>query len=312
MTELIEEVENTPLAIITELLKASRGQVERIVATILSTSCLATEVEQVLDTDALITEKLAAFAADEKACLAMLGQLPATLIYDPKTWLRTEAGVNHGLRSANTNFLDYPNSNAFNFGAVARAEFKVMGNWKDYAQMGAVDVKDPLLVIGVGADYSERGHSGQTVGVVDIMYAAPSGLSIYGSFIDRYTNHNFGIYQPTITGANIAAPPASVLNRSTNEYAAVIQAGYLFGKHWEPYGRFEYIHVAGTAAGSKNYIPVIAGGVNYYFFGHKCKMSAQLEYLPKGIPFDDTPNDLLASPSGKSEFSGTVQFQLFL
>lgn len=236
----------------------------------------------------------------------------ATLIYDPKTWLRTEAGVNHGLRSANTNFLDYPNSNAFNFGAVARAEFKVMGNWKDYAQIGAVDVKDPLLVIGVGADYSERGHSGQTVGVVDIMYAAPSGLSIYGSFIDRYTNHNFGIYQPTITGANIAAPPASVLNRSTNEYAAVIQAGYLFGKHWEPYGRFEYIHVAGTAAGSKNYIPVIAGGVNYYFFGHKCKMSAQLEYLPKGIPFDDTPNDLLASPSGKSEFSGTVQFQLFL
>ena len=44
----------------------------------------------------------------------------ATFIYDPNTWVRTEVGVNHGLRSANTNFLDYPNTNAFNYGGVGR------------------------------------------------------------------------------------------------------------------------------------------------------------------------------------------------
>ena len=236
----------------------------------------------------------------------------ATFIYDPKTWIRTEAGVNHGMRSANTNFLDFPNTNAYNYGVVGRAEFKVMGDWKDYGQIGAVDVKTPLLVIGVAADYSERGHSGQTVGVVDAMYADPCGFSLYGSFIDRFTNHNFGQYQPTITGASITAPPAAVLNKATNEYAAVLQAGYLIGTHWEPYGRFEYIHVVATAGGSHNYIPVIAGGVNYYFVGHRCKLTGQVLYLPKGCPFDDTTNDVLAMPGGKGEFSGVLQFQLFL
>ena len=236
----------------------------------------------------------------------------ATFIYDPKTWVRTEAGLNHGLRSANTNFLDYPNTNAFNYGVVGRAEFKVFGNWKDYNQIGAVDVTEPLLVIGVAADYSERGHAGQTVGVVDAMYADPNGLSVYGAFVDRYTNHNFGIYNVSSTGTSLVAPPASVLNKATNEYAAVLQAGYLIGKHWEPYGRFEYIHVAGTAAGTKTYIPVTAAGVNYYFYGHRAKLTGQVTYLPNGMPFDDTPNDVLASPGGKSEFSGVLQFQLFL
>jgi hypothetical protein len=236
----------------------------------------------------------------------------ATLIYDPKTWVRTEAGVNHGLRAANTNFLDYPNSNAFNYGAAGRAEFKVFGRWQDYSQIGAVDVKEPLLVVGVGADYSERGHAGQTVGTVDVMYADQNGLSLYGGVMDRYTNHNFGFYQPTITGTNLIAPPATVLNKHTNEYAAFIQAGLLIGKHWEPYGRFEYIHVAGTAAGTDTYIPAVAGGVNYYFYGHRVKLTAQVQYLPKGLPFDDTPNDVLTSLKNKGEISGTVQFQLVL
>ena len=77
MTELIQEVESTPLAIITDLIEASRAQVERIVVAVLGSSCLAADVEQVLDTNALINEKLSAFAADERDCLATLGQLRA-------------------------------------------------------------------------------------------------------------------------------------------------------------------------------------------------------------------------------------------
>ena len=234
------------------------------------------------------------------------------VIYDPKTNLRAEGGINHGFRSANTNYLDFPNSNAFNFGLVGRVEYKVMGDWKDYAQIGAVDVKNPLLVIGVAADYSERGHNDQTVATIDVMYADPSGLSLYGGVVDRWTNHNFGFYAPTITGANVAAPPASVLGKGTNEYAMFIQAGYLINKQIEPYARFEYIHVAGTAVGSNNYIPTIAGGVNYYLYGHKLKLTAQLLYLPHGIPFDDLPNDIQASPNSRGEISGVVQVQFGL
>ena len=234
----------------------------------------------------------------------------ATFIFDPKTWVRTEAGVTHGLRSADTNFLDYPNTNAFNYGAAGRAEFKVMGNWKDYSQIGAVGTKEPLLVIGVGGDYSERGHAGQTVGVVDAMYADQHGLSVYGAVVDRYTNHNFGLYTQSAVGASITAPPASVLNTPTNEYGMMLQAGYLFNQHLEPFGRYEYMHLKGNVAGTHGAFSALTAGANYYFYGHSAKVTAQVTYLPNGSPIDDTANDILAMPSAKSEFSGVVQFQL--
>ncbi len=234
-----------------------------------------------------------------------------TIGYDPKTWVRAEAGIDHGLRSANTNFLDYPNTNAFNFGVVGRAEFKLFGRWQDY-QMGAAGVKEPLLVAGIGGEASERGHANQTVAAADIMYTDASGLSLFGAFADRYTDHNFGIATQSASGASITAPPANVLNTATNEYALVGQAGYLFFNHLEPFGRFEYLHLQGTAAGSHNYIPVITTGANYYFYGHRCKLTGQASYLPNGIPIDDTPNDVLASPNGQGEFLFVAQFQLLL
>ncbi len=235
----------------------------------------------------------------------------ATVGYDPKDWFRAEGGIDHGLRSANTNFLDFPNTNAFNFGGVARAEYKLMGRWQDY-QMGAWGVKEPLLVIGAGGEYSQRGHSNQTVADVDVMYADQNGLSLFGSFTDRYTDHNFGIATQSATGASIAAPPASVLNTATNEYSLVGQAGYLLFEHLEPFGRFEYIHLQGTPTGSHTYIPAITAGANYYFYGHRCKLTAQATYLPNGIPIDDTPNDVLANPEKHGELVGVVQFQLLL
>jgi hypothetical protein len=235
----------------------------------------------------------------------------ATVGFDPKSWVRAEAGVDHGLRSANTNFLDYPNTNAFNYGAVGRAEFKTMGRWQDY-QMGAYGVKEPLLVFGIGSEYSERGHAGQTVGDVDVMYADQNGLSLYASLNDRYTNHNFGIATQSATGASIIAPPAGIANTATNEYSVVGEAGYLMFNHFEPFGRYEYMHLEGTAAGSHNYIPAITGGANYYFAGHRAKLTAQGTYLPDGIPIDDTANDVLTNTDKHGEFVFELQFQLLL
>ena len=234
-----------------------------------------------------------------------------TVIYDPKSFVRTEVGVNHGLRSANTNFLDVP-TNFFDYGVAGRAEFKLFGRWQDYGQVGAVGVKDPLLVFGVGTDYSEHGHSGQTVAVADGQYADPMGLNFYGALVDRYTNHNFGIATQSATGASISAPSAAVLNHATNEYSLLGQAGYLIQGHLEPFGRYEYMHLAGTAAGSHNYFSVITGGVNYYFVGHRAKLTGEVIYLPNGIPIDDGASDTLTSPNGRSEVSVVVQFQLLL
>jgi hypothetical protein len=235
-----------------------------------------------------------------------------TVIYDPNSWVRAEAGVTDGIRSANTNFLDFPQGgNAFDFGVAGRAEFKLMGRWADYAQVGAVGTKEELLVVGVGADWSERGDSDQVVGVVDVMYATPGGLSLYGAVVDRYTNHNFGFQTASAAGASIGTPGANVAGESTNEYAFMLQGGYIIDKRWEPFARYEFIHVAGTPAGSKNYFSNITGGVNYYFVGHRAKLTAQLQYLPDGMPFDDSANGLLTN-NGNGELSAILQFQLLL
>ena len=238
-----------------------------------------------------------------------------TFIYDPNTFIRTEVGVNHGMRSANTNFLDYPNNggfNPFNYGFVGRVEYKVMGRWKDYAQIGAVGTTEPLLVFGGGADYSERGRDGQLVAVADVMYADQTGLNFYGSFVDRYTTHNFGAYLQSATGDTLITPDPAIAGRSTNEYSILAEAGYLINKHVEPFGRYEYMRLQGTAVGSHNNVQAITGGVNYYFYGHRLKTTAQVTWLPKGLPFDESPNDVLANPNGKSEISFIAQLQLIL
>ncbi|HWE04922.1 MAG TPA: hypothetical protein VG326_21120 [Tepidisphaeraceae bacterium] len=239
----------------------------------------------------------------------------ATVIYDPATYLRIEAGVNHGMRSANTNFLDYPNNgsyNAFDYGIVGRVEYKFMGRWKDYLQVGAVETKEPLLVFGAGADYSERGHDGQVVAVADVMYGDQHGLSLYGEFVDRYTTHNFGYYGQTATGASITAGDPAVAGRPTNEYSIVAEAGYIIGGHLEPFGRYEFMHLQGTPAGSHNWIQAIAGGANYYFHGHRVKLTGEALWLPNGLPFDDTSNDVLTTSNGKPEISFIAQLQLVL
>jgi hypothetical protein len=235
----------------------------------------------------------------------------ATFIFDNKGWFRSEAGVNHGMRSANTNFFDTP-TNAANYGVAGRAEFKLMGRWQDYGQVGSVDVKEPTLVFGVGGDHTERGAASQTVAVVDGQYGAPSGLLLYGAFVDRYTNHNFGIWSQTSTGGSITQTNPALLGKHSNEYAAMLEAGYTFDNHIEPFGRIEYMKLQGTKAGSQNFVQVLTGGCNFFFYGHRLKLTPEVIYLPRGLPFDDGATDIYTSAPGKGEIVGEVQLQLLL
>ena len=89
---------------------------------------------------------------------------------------RAEAAFTDGLRSANTNFQDYPATGA-DWGVAARVEYKVRGDWKQYKDFTALGDAKPLLVFGAGADYTEAGRTGQLVHVVDAQYENPCGLS---------------------------------------------------------------------------------------------------------------------------------------
>jgi hypothetical protein len=135
---------------------------------------------------------------------------------------------------------------------------------------------------------------------------------MYGEILDRYTTHNFGYYIQSPTGANINPGDPAVAGRAINEYAIVAQAGYVIDQHWEPFARYEYIHLEGTPAGSHNWIQAITGGVNYYFYAHRLKLTGEILYLPQGLPFDDTSSDVLTNSDGRAELSFVAQLQLLL
>jgi hypothetical protein len=234
----------------------------------------------------------------------------ATFIWDPKSDMRFEGGINHGIRSPNTNFQDTPNNgNVYDFGLAARYEYKVMGNWKDYDQITAYGDKADLLVFGTGADYSEDGKDAQLTHTLDAQYGSPSGVFFYASYIGRYTRHNLGIPNGGPVGTSLGTPGVSGLD--TYEPSILLQASYCIDQHWEPYLRYEYMHLAGTPTGSENDVQEISVGLGYWFHGHNAKLVGQLMYLPKGIPISDSSSDVLSN-NRHGELVYTTQFQLLL
>lgn len=219
-----------------------------------------------------------------------------SFIFDPGKAVRSEVAFHDGLRNFNTNFQDFPTTGIpTDWGAAARVEFKPFGAWKDYEQITAYGVKQNTLVFGAGADYTETGHSAALVHVVDAQLQGVHGLSLYTAYLGRYTKRN--------TSAQI----------DTYDSTFRGQVAWAIDKHWEPYGRYEYVHFNSHefAAHTNTNVQVITAGVNYYLYGQSFKVSADVQYLPKGSPVNDDGIGVLAD-NGHSELVGRVQFQLLL
>jgi len=235
----------------------------------------------------------------------------ATFIYDNKGPVRVEAGITDGIRAANTNFQDFPNNGiAYDGGLAGRVEYKVMGDWKDYDQLTAYGDKKDLLVFGSGVDYSYSGSRYQINHTVDATYASPCGFFAYLCYFGRYTTNQQGIPNTSTTSASFGSSPSD-LGKNTYEPSVDLLVAYLINQHLEPFGRFEYMNLAGTPAGSQNNVTDISAGFNYYFYGHNLKFTGMVTYLPTGIPISDDGSDILIS-NGKGEFVIISQLQLLL
>ncbi len=241
----------------------------------------------------------------------------ATVIYDPKQSFRFEGGITDGIYAANTSFQD-PEVNDFityNYGFAGRAEYKVMGNWKDYDQFTALNDKDNLLIFGAGADYSQGDSAigksfGQFSHTADVEFATPGGLALYASYFGRYITSNQGIPLGSPVSATVAGSGVG-FGHDTYEPSIMAQAGYVFNQKIEPYVRYEFLHLQGTPVGSENNVHEVSVGFNYYFHGHNAKFTGQVMYLPNGIPVSDTSSDVLVD-NGHAEVVIMGQFQLLL
>ena len=215
-------------------------------------------------------------------------------IYDPGAFIRGEAAFTGGLKNFNTNFEQFPTVGIpTNWGAAGRVEFKPFGGWRDYEQITAYGIRRNTLVFGAGADYTETGHSDALVHVVDAQYQSLSGLSVYAAYLGRYTKH---------TTAKLV---------DTYDPTARFQVAWALGEHWEPYGRYEYIHFDGRefAAHTQTTVHVITGGVNYYLYGTSAKVSLDVSYLPNGAPLADDGFGILID-NGHNEVVARAQLQI--
>lgn len=240
----------------------------------------------------------------------------ATFIYDPKESFRFEGGPTDGIRAANTNFEGFPTTGIdYDGGVAARAEYKVEGNWADYGQLTSLNDQKELLVFGAGADYSYGGDFDTLSHTLDVQYANPNGWFGYVSYFGRYTDHNPGIPSgaPVSTSYASSSPQKG---EDTYEPSIVAQGSYLINYRIEPYVRYEYMHLAGTAIPSgetfvQNNVSEISAGVHYYFYGHNVKVTAQVMYLPTGIPINDDSSDVLIS-NDRGEIIVITQLQLLI
>lgn len=220
-----------------------------------------------------------------------------SLIYDPGTFVRSEVAYTGGLRNYNTNFLPYPNAGSpATWGASGRVELKAFGKWKDYEQITAYGISEDSLVFGAGADYTEISGSGAILQVVDGQWQTRGGLSLYAAYLGRYTANN-----PAAKGAYTYDPTAR------------FQVAWAIDKHWEPYARYEYVHFDGREfpKGTQTNVEILTVGGNYYVYGQGFKISADVSYLPNGVPVNDDAFGLLVN-NGRAEVVGRIQFQLLL
>jgi phosphate-selective porin OprO and OprP len=223
--------------------------------------------------------------------------------YDGDYPLRAQIAFTGGERNFDTTFQQFP-TNPANYGAAGRVEYKVMGDWNDYTQFTGLNNKEPLLVVGGGIDYTEGGDTGGLTHVVDIQYTQPNGLTLYGAYLGRYVRNNGG--SPLTDGTSTGKGPFF----DTYDASVRLMAAYLIQQHWEPFVRLEWIDFDSRelAAGTDNVLYDATFGLNYYFYGHRAKLSADVTYLPNGSPITSTIDDLLASQGG-NEVIVQVQMQ---
>ena len=132
--------------------------------------------------------------------------------------------------------------------------------WRDYGQVRAVISGSRCLLLASAPTIPKRGRDGQLVAAADAMYADQTGLLLYGELVDRYTSHNFGAYTQTAAGASIITPDPAVAGGHTNEYSVLMEGGYIINRRIEPFARYEFMHLQGDAAGSRNSISTSSPG----------------------------------------------------
>jgi len=227
-----------------------------------------------------------------------------TMILTPADRVNIEFGFTDGVNTGNTSFRDFP-TGPTDFGVVGRAEFVLAGNPADSRKFSAQGIKEDMVMIGFGGDWTQAGDTDNILHTADIQWTSESGFAVYGAYAGQYIRNGAGAGITGVTGGT----------DDTYNWGAIGQVSYLFpDSSFELFGRYDFTHVENALAtaggGTENEFHEITAGMNYYFYGHNAKFTLDVTYLPSGAPAGVDQLGILSSDD--NQFVARGQFQLML
>ena len=235
----------------------------------------------------------------------------------PNNPLNVEVGYTDGMDQANTSFVGRPTPregdavvpeigpvgpHTLDWGITGRVEYKVMGNWLDYADFTAKGDREDLLVVGAGGDWSQGGDGDIFLGTIDAQYENTGGLGVYAAGLYRRLDSE-------VVGTG----------DSGDDWGGLIQAGYMLSPNWEVFGRYDitYLDRVAPVGQDEHTFQELTIGVNYYLGNdgsarHRAKVTVDLSYLPNGAPAGFETLDVLDMNEAQAEWLLRAQFQLWI
>src|SRR4029453_15947526 len=171
-----------------------------------------------------------------------------------------------------------------------RVEYKAMGDWKSYSDFTARGNTKDLLVVGLGGDWTQARDNNILHGALDVQWEMGDKLGVFAAL---YVQH----FEGDSLGSTFSDDVGDI-----NNWGFVVQAGYMLNPAWEIFGRWDYVKLddptlslSGTSTSStdQDEFHEITVGVNYYMgpngsWGHRSKITVDLNYLPNGSHGGDT------------------------
>jgi hypothetical protein len=235
--------------------------------------------------------------------------------------LRAEVGFSDGPGTRNTNFANnggglpaslFPGEQDPQWGAFARAECLLAGDWKQYDDFTALGNTRDLLVVGAGASYAEVHHSDIFFHTVDVQYESER-LGLYAAYVGLYNEPNGGI-PGTDTDTSEAGAQLKHAGGGAYEWGYLVQAGYMLDRKWEVFGRYDqtFLDSSHLNPASDDSFPEFTVGVNYYIRGHAVKLTIDGTIAPNGVPVNESDLGLLDPDGDQTQIAIRGQLQLLL
>jgi hypothetical protein len=234
------------------------------------------------------------------------------LLVGGKTPLHLDVGYDDGDASGNTDFTNNRDVTTVttpvaptNDGAFVRADWKVFGDWDDTTDLtGKAKGKEDLLDIGGGVTYSDQerstsvGGSESLRGTVDAQYLNAKNWTIYGALYgDHYDFRN---------------PQGG-----ENNWGALVEGGYFLNPATELVARYSLVRLDPAFPNEgRSIFHEIGVGADYYLgqdgsLANHAKLSADVNWEPRGTPSGLSGLDYQAVPNGKSAVVIRGQFQIY-